>query len=326
MLLSLVLGDQTSPVNNDWEKSVDSYGGHFIENTSIRQRIRLGKNVADKLELAYSSSNAKGYEIAKNIFFSNNYKNMNINVINYRAQEENEEPHVDDHLLYVTMLNKNYELLDYDVKGYQVVQTYRKRDSHQGLAILLDDLDDIDFSDKDVDILVLTIGAFDISRNRIVDIDVYLTTNYRLEVNIGDVLDRGRLKDLRKIHKEHRFHHFVLSVRNLPTNTFLVDSEVSDDDLKRIVEGIDNEANVLIIPEGQRLFFDIEKAREEKRELTEAQIGVMKMLNDLVVNERVRAVTLVNVKVPKTFCREYSLLYLFQYSLDSDTFFCVKSN
>ena len=80
MLYSVILGNlENSEINNNWTLANDDYNNTFITNVSIRQKIRLGKNVEKKLnEIKNNSQNTAIYKIAKNTFLSNNNKNMNL--------------------------------------------------------------------------------------------------------------------------------------------------------------------------------------------------------------------------------------------------------
>ena len=163
MLLSIILGDQNSSVTNDWSLTTDEYGNTFISNESIRQKIRLGKKVEEKLETLFSSSNMKGYNITENTFLSNNNKNMNLSLMNFWSNDKEVlENHKDDNVIYITFLNKNYKMISYDTCGFKVIQTYRKKDEYQGLAI----------SFKDLGVCVFSMYAKDLVMNRFVKITI----------------------------------------------------------------------------------------------------------------------------------------------------------
>ena len=49
------------------------------------------------------------------------------------------------------------------------------------------------------------------------------------------------------------------------------------------------------------------------------------MTNALRPN-RIKAITAVGVDVPYDFCKEYSILYLFKYDIETNKLTCLKSN
>ena len=298
MLYSVILGNlENSEINNNWTLANDDYNNTFITNVSIRQKIRLGKNVEKKLnEIKNNSQNTAIYKIAKNTFLSNNNKNMNLSLMNFWSSDENiRKEHIDDNVLYVTFLNKDYSLLDYTSYDNEVIQTYRQKDVYQGLAISFKDTKEYKFS----------MYLYDILNKRYVDVDVFFDNDGKFNVKTEiDPSSAGRLK------KNKKPMHFKMNIKRFPTNTFLVNKKYEEE----MINQTSNIPNVNIIT----IDGEIKDLRDNN--------SLHKLFTESIVNNRVRAITTVGVKLPKTFCRTYNILYLFDYDIESEWIKCIKSN
>lgn len=304
-------------VSNDWNIKTDEYNNTFIANDSIKQRIQLGKNIEHKIERVHSSANMAGYEIAENVVFSNSNKNMNISLLNFWSKDKEDiENHKDQHIIYITLVTKGYKLLDYEVIGAaNIVQTYRRKDGFQGCALTFDELNQ--------ELMVLFVK--DYNKNRYVQITVFVDGEGK--VQIDKVLTEADeiVKDLRAVEKKlskGKMHHFRLTFPKgyLPTATFIVDGSEGTDDkyvnkVKALTENIKN-AKILVLPAGDSTF---ESGTDEEKEALD------NMFKKYIVDERVRAVTLVNCKLPYDFCKKYKVLYLFSMDENGEVN-CIRSN
>lgn len=304
MLYSVILGNlKDSEINNSWTLTNDDYKNTFITNKSIRQKIRLSKNVEKKLdEIKTDSQNTAIYKIARNSFLSNNNKNMNLSLMNFWTSDENiRKEHIDDNVLYVTFLNKDYTLLDYITYRNEVIQTYRQKDIYQGLAISFKDTKEYKFS----------MYAYDKRNKKYVDIGIYFDDNGKLIVKENiDTTFAGKMKNSKKL------RHFRIDVNEFPTNTFIVDKKY-EEIMKEKISNIPN-FNIITLEDGIKDLND-NNSDEFKNSLHE-------LFTESIVNNRVRAITTVGVKLPKTFCRTYNILYLFDYDIKNEILKCIKSN
>lgn len=309
MLLSIILGDQKTGVTNDWSLTTDSFDNTFISNESIRQRIRLGKKVEKKLETAFSSSNMKGFHIAEKIFFSNNNKNMNLSLMNFWSKDKEEmNKHKDEHILYITFLNKNYKMIKYDTKGLDVIQTYRKKDEYQGLAVVIKELGEE----------VFIMYAKDLLMNRFVKISITVAEDGKLTTSKSVIENKDEISNLKESLKKlgKRNNHFLISLQGIPTSTFIIDSKYKEE-----IESFAKEvpyANIIVLEAGSNSF-DENRSEEEKEALDN-------MFKESLVDNRVRAITTVGVKIPYNFFRQYNILYVFNYDIKNNTISCLKSN
>ena len=315
MLISTILGNSDA-VKNEWEISKDQYGTVYIANDDIKQRIRLAKNVEEKLEKISSSANMAEYELPSSVVFSNSNRNMNLSIINFWSKDEKtREEHEDSNIAYVTLINENYKLISYELTdGVKIVQTYCRRDLLQGCALLFDGID------RDI----ILLRCKDLKQNRFVDIVVAVDENGTPYTN-KFVAEQGS-DELKKIKSEfkyvaNKFIHFKMTCTpgQLPTNTFIVNgaSEELVNDVKDMTKAIKN-AVILTLPAGNASFSD--KCTEEEA------AAVHDMFQQNLVDARVRAITTVGIRLPRGFYKDYRILYHYDINPDSGEIRCIKSN
>lgn len=312
MLYSVIIGDGNSGLTNDWTLSNDSYDNTFISNESIRQRIRLGKKVNKKLDNVYSDEKSAAYEIATNTFLSNNNKNMNLSLMNFWTQNpEVNANHIDDNILYITFLNKDYRMIEYKVYNREVIQTYRNRGEYQGLAITFKALDTFD-------VVMFTMLAKDLKNNNFVEINVSIDENGKIKTTYDEIVNPDVINDCKFRLKKlgTRFHHFMMDVDGFPTNTFIIDNKYAEK-IKDLLIAVPNAQVISLI--GGSAAFDDDITDEEKE-------SVREILQACIVDQRVRAITTVGIRLPKTFCKTYNILYHFNYDIKNNKLTCVKSN
>lgn len=90
--------------------------------------------------------------------------------MNFRSNNAEEmENYVDDSIIYVTLNNKIYKLLNYRVcDKCNIVQTFRRKDSYQGAAIT--------FKDKGESILVIDLQVKNLINGRYEGISVFFNS------------------------------------------------------------------------------------------------------------------------------------------------------
>lgn len=137
-------------VSSVWELEKDSYGISFLKNSSIRQRIRIGKNVKDTLkemdlfentdEVSYSQ-----YEIGGNSFISNSYSNMSLALLNFFSEDEDvKNQHVDDNIIFVIVDSDKYQMIEYTAPfTNEIVSTFKDKNTHHyGCAVVTNNTDE----------------------------------------------------------------------------------------------------------------------------------------------------------------------------------------
>lgn len=315
MLISTILGNSDA-IENEWEISKDHYGTVYIANDDIKQRIRLAKNVEEKLEKISSSANMVEYELPSSVVFSNSNRNMNLSIINFWSKDEKKrEEHEDSNIAYVTLINENYKLISYELaEGVKIVQTYCRRDLLQGCALLFDGID------RDI----IFLRCKDLKQNRFVDIVVAVDENGTPYTN-KFVAEQGS-DELKKIKSEfkyvsNKFIHFKMTCTpgQLPTSTFIVNGASEDlvKEVEDMTKAIKN-AVILTLPAGNASFSD---------KCTEIEAAaVHDMFQQNLVDAKVRAITTVGIRLPRGFYKDYRILYHYDINPDSGEIRCIKSN
>ena len=303
MLFSVILGNQ-GLITNDWELIEDKYKNTLITNNSIKQKIRLGKNVEKKLELAYSSANTKAYYLGTSTFISNNYSNMNLSLMNFWSQnEEDLELHSDDHIAFITLSNRNYKLLAYDNLGNEIVQTYKKINEYQGCA----------FTFKYFGCKLFKIYAKDLNLNKYVEILISVDDEGKIQVT-KDVVEEKNLvfklnTTFKNLVRNKRVIHFKMSTES---GKLLTKAYITDKDSEAVARELTKDINgaEIVVIEG------------DSQKLTDNDI---KNINS-IIHSNTRAVTLIGTDLPRDFCKNFRILYLFKYFDDNGVLRCIKSN
>ena len=307
MLLSLVIGKSNTDITNEWSLSSDSYDNNFIVNETTRQRIRLGKKVNTKCEKVMDKENFSAYNIATNTFFSNNNKNMNLILMNFWAEDkEVRENHEDDNILYINILNNDYKVISYDCKENKILQTYHKTNEYQGLAVVFKGLN------KDV----FTFRARNNATNKFVDVVVNVDENGIASYSETEVTDSRQIQKAAYYTKKlgKKLKNFTIKTDGFPTNTFIVNPQFMETVEETIKENVPN--HVIMIADNY--IFSDELSEEERKD-------VHAHFKEYITDERIRAITVVGVRIPQSFLKEYNILYVFNYDIETGKITCIKS-
>ena len=310
MLYSVII--RNAELNNDWSISNDDYGNKFITNDSIHQRIRFGKNVESTLVEVKSINNNsendssffKSYKLPSSIFFSNNNKNMNLNIVNFWSKNQNKKnTHVDQDILYVTVPTHNFKMLEYSVgDGVSVVQTYHMVGKYVGCAMTI--------SNKTESII--TIKGYDVDTRRYCIYTVGIVDD-SVVTKVSNIVPRDDIKKLSNLNKKYsKFSlgfKMITSPGKLLTKAYIVDEK----DFDKIREVTSNIKDSIIISLCEP---DVNEFNDEDKE----------ELKKIILNNNIRAITLCNVKLPKTFCKDFKILYMFNYDIEKNRLNCIRSN
>lgn len=308
MLYSVTIGGTSA--NNTWFLSEDKYGIKYIENISIRQKIKIGNGIEEICKEVYSLNenniNIKGYELFKYIKFSNSNKNMRLTAIRLN-EKENDTNQIEYHICYITFNPDEYELLLYQQPNHSstnICQTYRtnRHGSYQGCAI--------QYTSAYTGLLKFSVcekstGEFydflvGVDENNIPKIVKKETTGEDLD-NIKSIFISLRLGDKIKT------KHFGITFNRgyIPTSIVLLNpgnGEKNLPDLSRYtriefdgvdaLENLDNEGNQVILEE--------------------------------ICKKNIRAITIIDLQLPKDFCWKYKIDYVFTYNPESGKVRCIK--
>ena len=319
MLYSVVLGEPEK-ITNEWSLVEDKYGNKFISNDSIRGKIRLGKSVEEKLERKFTgtlvaSDNSDegdlgtecGYEVAEDVFLSNNNKNMNLTYLKYNP--DNGKAHKDDDVLFLTLSQDTYTLYTYNTFDNSIIQTYKRKDQFNGCVIK--------FQTNEGEVKkVIHLGVYNKQTEKFNTIDISVDDD-GTNVEIHDHVEKEEYDKLRAIAGKKKWGSlFRIRVpqNSLVTNTYIV-KEKYVPFIETATEKIKN-AEIFSVDDESTL-----NVAEFKRDFSE-----------YVEKNRIRMVTFIGLYAPKDFAREYKFLYMFNIDpekIDDDGNFrvnCIKSN
>ena len=309
MLYSALI-DPPFNVTNGWNIENDEYNNSYIIHDSTHQKIRMGKTVKKKLEAGIDFEdgdvNITTFEIPDNIFVSNNNKNMNVSIMNYWTGDIKErEAYIAPNILYITLYNLNYKLISYDAHNHDVIKTYRKGGYNQGCAIVFNNS-----NEKEVLFTIYAKKKEDFIKIEIIkDADNIVSSN---EIYLSGEQKKRINDEYRKVTRKYVHFRMEFPEGKLVTSTYFVDPEYTEM-AKELIKDISN--SCMIITSSDSFFV------EGKDKKTFDQV-----MTEQLKNARVKAITSIGVDVPYEFCKEYGILYLFKYDLETKKLVCLKSN
>lgn len=323
MLNSIIIGTAIGPqVNNKWEVVADKFNADrsILVNESINQRIKLGARVKDTLEEVYSGTKASGYNIDDHIIISNNFNNMNINIMKSKSRNKKSIENVDEgkavtdvaideSLLFVTLSNDDYTLIHYDTLDNEIKATYQNRKKgYQGCVLT--------YRETNEEKVILLLYVEDNITHIIKAIAVKIDKNGHVSYIIEDAT-RDDLRHLREVNKYLKFTHFKVYIPSKQILTkWVLCGEEHEDEVKKYLEKNYPKCEMYVIP---NTYFGKEADKN-------VQEKVNADLMEKLTNNRVRAVTISGIKVPKNFCMTYKILYMFDFDVENLRTSCIRSN
>lgn len=291
MLFSTIIGNRDL-VANEWTVVEDRYENSIITNPNIKQNIRIGKNVSKNLDLVYRKDNVVAYNMGTSTFISNNYSNMKLSLMNFwSSDEEVMKLHTDDHIMFITLDNKNYRLIGYNNCGNEIVQTYKSNGVYQGCAFVFKSFDDSLFK----------LRVEDLKLRETVELVVGIDEDGYVFVTRNTVRNQRR--------PMNKFVHFKISTESgkVMTKAYITDADSKQTalDLTKDIKG----AEIVVLEgDGERL------TPNDVRNI------------ENIIHDNTRAITLIGTDVPRDFCSKYKILYLFKYFDDNGVLRCLRSN
>ena len=307
---TILLGDTSNDISLDWTIEKDNYDNEFYSNESIRQRIRLGKNVEPDLTKQDTASDYDTCYVANSgSFVSNNYKNMHLVLMNYTGKNKN---HSDDNLAYLIVNNATYRVVSYNfANDVDIIQTFHKTkdittkrgdnkkvDDVQGCCIRYNGSD----GEKNLGTIVVCKAFVPKGQDPKFDTFDLVVDDGVLSLYYTETSDDDADKYLKTWRKKKRF--FTKYKKNYSvTNTFICNTE-NLEWLDSVIKM--NSAHIIQCD-------DMENSDD---------------LLDTLTEERVRAVTFCGVKPPQGFYRKYKILYAYVIDPTDDGYQvrCIKSN
>jgi hypothetical protein len=322
-LISISIGEGLSSAN-EWIVDKDGHGNDRLINKLSTQRIRVDKyvNISAKNSFTKRKSH-KGtssiYDLPADSHVVTSYINLNMNLVKTKKIDDS---HKGDNLIYITISNTDYALMDYLIlDDYEkIIQSFRKKDKFQGCVILFDK-NKINIEDKFLPVILLNLWNIKTKK--------YEQKKIALEINdkgyIHDVsIETSEITDLISINDYHTtrekntnyYHGFKIS----NTDRILTNTVITDDENLNDVDNLpESEAcqNVIVVNK------DTFKKDSDGNYSKDAE----KLFDEYLTKKNVRAITVIgnNIRIQKDFCIKYKILYLFSYDLKTGINTCIKS-
>lgn len=306
MLLYTKIVGRMTPMNATWGTFVDDYDNTFINNPSLKQKIKISKNVSDNLICKLSEPDTSCYEIDDIVRFGVSNKNLNLSLIKAKAPK-----YADENLCY-------FIIYGWGVKGYKlhgktkILQTlsggYKRY--HRGCVLSFDNTDEVLMTVKVQKYKNSGIDVYDL---KCVD-GIIEFVPHAVSSDDADAVDNWYDVD--------RF--YVTTVQGkIPTAAILVNSATTPpcalvDDVHECVKDVKNAA---IVPLPGSGCFEKSNFTDEENEAIE------RALTEALLKERNRAITLVGIKgIPKEFFKKYKISYVFELDINTGYIVNTKSN
>lgn len=338
MIYSVVVGENDELISNDWEVTTDKFGSFFISNNRMRQRIRIPKEAVDNITLneklchytgigvnnktTRDDGDIKDYvkaiNVQDNLFLSSN-KNMNLVYLFYSKDKADENSTIYRDLCYITINNNIYKLLKYITINdtTRIMQTYRKKTTYQGLAIAFEK------GDSDIQLIELHVLNNITKRFEIIHIKYFGKTG-NIEVTHCNV-PKKQLNEFSALAKKYEksIKHFKVTIPfdTLLTRAFIISDELYEDtELQDLIRSY--VTNPIMI------YVDKDVLVSEKADLYDEDYKkeVRDCIKECIIDEGIRAVTLVGVNVSQSFSKATNILYIFDFEWPAMTQSCIRSN
>lgn len=315
--------------NRTWEYKVDQkYTNYrYIENDAIKQRIRIFTNPNSiKFENATTQNNVNIETFALGntgeVFLSSNYNNMAVSVVG----TEPDAPNGFTDIAYITVDVRKYKLVRYtmlDRDSEDIIQTYRKKDGYQGCALAF--MHSARIEDNGLMIIELK----NTETNRYERFRIKYNSEDGISVESEQVSQKlvNTLKDLEeKFDKGFLSFKVTLNHMPFPTLVYITNDEHVDDAMAILEQNAPANFKCISLDNDESLDY-LNKINLDTDVLTDPNdAAVHSTLIENIVNDRIRAVTLVDIDVPYKFCKQYNILYLFKHSTKDNHTFCLRSS
>lgn len=316
MLYDVMIGGAVG----EWKQSKDSYGNVAIDNSAISQRIRIAKNLDSECTYIYKSNDrAKSsddedfsmcsYSFARNTRVVRNVNNMGMLMIPNRKDDPNE-------FIYLTINNESgYELIDYGTLGSDIINTYKKKDKYQGCLIQFNPRI---LKEEFKTVKEIPIFKADLFTDGVIRIVELIFDAIMNEVHVY-VNDSNSLFDtFQRAYSERKFLHFRLSdCEGFATNVIFT-NEKNAKDLQNVIKEVKiGTPEICVLTDDQLKTIDSGKYKEDK--------DIMAIVDKYIMQKRIKAVTIFNVKLNKDFLKENNILYLFKYDINENRSYVLRS-
>jgi hypothetical protein len=323
-LISISIGDVSSKAN-EWIVDKDGYGNGRLINELSTQRIRVDKyiNLFDKkdsktgLKKVVKDNLFSIYRLPMYSHITSSKTNLNMDLV---KTKKNDKSHIGDNVIYVTLSNKDYSLIEYSIMDdyERIIQTFRKKHEFQGCVILLSGNK---VSEKyTIETPILSMVLYNIKKKQYEK--VLIRTNIfnkdsketdSVTIVPKEIDDPVAVSKYDKLinGNENYYHGFRIS----DIDTIITSTVVTDDANFDAVQKLSciNDRNTIICIDNQSL-----------NDTNNHEVN--KVMTDYITSKNVRALTVIgNIRIPKDFCIKYKILYLFSYDINTGISHCIKA-
>lgn len=336
-LLSVVLGNNEK-YNNDWIIAKDQYDNDVVINESTSQKLRIGKYLVPKLELI--SNEEINTELGTDIVTIHNFSDdshhivnkKNFSIIMLKNSNKDGDKFANYHLMYVTIPTENVKIVDsmVNLNYAEIINTYRsnnmlgcviKLDTSRFPNITLngDESNSSAYSnyrDNEVKIgefILYNSTASNEDENlvrKVITVDrelrsLHVTSSYTMDDYYKDELDR--------MLESNFFKKIIISpTKEIRTSVYIV----NENRLEEFNQAVGENEDLTILAVDPTIF---------KKGTPEALTYFDQVMKDHILNNKVRAITVVGIKLPKDFYTKYKVSTCFSHDLSTGMIRCVKA-
>nr|DAN38495.1 MAG TPA: hypothetical protein [Caudoviricetes sp.] len=316
MLYDIVIGNPLEP--HVWSVYTDKYNSDFISCRALRQKVKLGGGVdkicspIDELKITDGEIpvSIQGYELCKDIKFSNSNKNMKLTAIKLSEREGDNK--VNYHIAYISFNPDDYELISYNLPNQTAVnicQTFRSFNKYQGCAIQYTSL----YS------ALIKLTLRDIHNDTYHNIMIGVDENNKPKVVFKE-LDNDELSEAKEIYDSLRVKnkvktkHFGITFnkRFIPTIGIFINAGEGDEKANSILDNstYDEKSVVLLLSDENSLYHITDELNA--------------VILEEITKKNIKAITICDLKLPPDFCKKYGIEYVFVYHPDTYKIKCIK--
>ena len=307
-----------------WSHIMDEHGNHFITKEDIRQRMRLDKSIQPvdyphegELEPIWKSSNIQCYQFLPNVKWVNNNKNMNPLLLANKVEDGSTPDSDDEQIVVYVTVQANYHITRFTTK-YKILQTYHKKDVLQGCAVVLT-VGELKADDRHE---IIQFSAYDDKKKDFANFTVEAMSDDLTKINTKrkSVTDPKLKARMQQQIDKYKNSYMGFKIRVHPGDSLTSLYIISDRLDPSVHEKIDAIAETI----NGFFYFQVDMDSYENDE--EYQKDFFAQLKNEIEKNRIRAVTLVGVRLPLPIIKQMKLLYVFDYRPEQNLIVCKKAN
>lgn len=333
-LFNVVLG-KNDKYNNNWAITKDQYDNDVVLNESTSQRIKIGKYLVPSLEVINEQSfeTEAGTDLVTLYAFSKDGHHVvnkkNLSIIMIKNSNKDTTDYSNEHLIYVTIPTEKTRIIDSTINldCAEIINSYRnngmlgaviKVDTNEFPATPLSGSTDSYYKDyrntevKIGEFILYNLDAQDENTKVVKKVLTLSRDLSRLSVTTF-YINSGYYKDMAEDVAESNFFKklMITPSKKIRTSVYLVNQK-----LENTIEDIfsdDDELTILSV--NPKIF---------KNGSEDDLANFDECMKTHVLNNKVKAITVVGIKLPKEIYNKYRITTCFVHDIDSGIIRCVK--